>query len=274
MTAGVFDLTVTVNSLRDSPCRPATRRRVTVRSFQHEAHRRPEPQRRLGQDDPRDQPGELLCLTPATPVLMDFDPQGSSMRWVKKRQPTQPPIHVIAAFEKDSRTTRAFQLRVPEERHMSSSTRRPRSNRARCRKSPRSRQDPRAGAALGHRHPHLLTRHPRPAAGGEDPPRGRPHRGDRQSHPAQYPHLSVADPVSADARHSHRRDHPRLAELRPRRGAWHRRARDEELHRAGGRRAVAAAGGVAGALARRSRPESPPQSAPPPPVTVDATTTS
>jgi chromosome partitioning protein len=47
-------------------------------------------------------------------VLMDFDPQGSSLRWVKKRQPTQPPIHVIAAFEKDSRTTRSFQLRVPE----------------------------------------------------------------------------------------------------------------------------------------------------------------
>lgn len=49
-----------------------------------------------------------------TPVLMDFDPQGSSLRWVKKRQPPQPPIHVIAAFEKDSRTTRAFQLRVPD----------------------------------------------------------------------------------------------------------------------------------------------------------------
>ena len=47
------------------------------------------------------------------PVLMDFDPQGSSLRWAKKRQPTQAPIHVIAAFEKDSRTTRAFQLRVP-----------------------------------------------------------------------------------------------------------------------------------------------------------------
>ena len=49
-----------------------------------------------------------------SPVLMDFDPQGSSLRWVKKRQPTQPPIHVIAAFEKDSCTTRAFQLRVPD----------------------------------------------------------------------------------------------------------------------------------------------------------------
>ncbi|MBV8340861.1 MAG: ParA family protein [Gammaproteobacteria bacterium] len=50
-----------------------------------------------------------------TPVLMDFDPQGSSLRWVKKRKPIQPPIHAIAAFEKDTRTTRAFQLRVPEE---------------------------------------------------------------------------------------------------------------------------------------------------------------
>ena len=49
-----------------------------------------------------------------TPVLIDFDPQGSSMRWVKKRQATQAPIHAIPAFEKDSRTTRAFQLRVPD----------------------------------------------------------------------------------------------------------------------------------------------------------------
>ncbi|HEX4647783.1 MAG TPA: ParA family protein [Steroidobacteraceae bacterium] len=49
-----------------------------------------------------------------TPVLMDFDPQGSSLRWVRKRRPAQPPILVIAAFEKDSRTTRAFQLRVPD----------------------------------------------------------------------------------------------------------------------------------------------------------------
>src|SRR5690242_16970965 len=44
------------------------------------------------------------------PVLMDFDPQGSSVRWVKKRKPTQAPVHAIAAFEKDNRTTRAFQL--------------------------------------------------------------------------------------------------------------------------------------------------------------------
>jgi chromosome partitioning protein len=49
------------------------------------------------------------------PVLMDFDPQGSSLRWVKKRMPSQAPIHAIAAFEKDNRTTRAFQLRVPDD---------------------------------------------------------------------------------------------------------------------------------------------------------------
>ena len=49
-----------------------------------------------------------------TPVLMDFDPQGSSLRWVRKRQPSQPPIHVIAAIENDTRTTRAFHLRPPD----------------------------------------------------------------------------------------------------------------------------------------------------------------
>ncbi|MBV8853987.1 MAG: AAA family ATPase, partial [Sinobacteraceae bacterium] len=48
------------------------------------------------------------------PVLMDYDPQGSSLRWAKKRQAAQPPIHVIAAFQKDTRTTRAFQLRIPD----------------------------------------------------------------------------------------------------------------------------------------------------------------
>jgi chromosome partitioning protein len=49
------------------------------------------------------------------PVLMDYDPQGSSVRWVKKRQPSQPMIRAIAAYEKDSRTTRAFQLRIPDD---------------------------------------------------------------------------------------------------------------------------------------------------------------
>ena len=48
------------------------------------------------------------------PVLMDLDPQGSSLRWVKKRQPTQPWVYAIAAFEHDGRMTRSFQLRPPE----------------------------------------------------------------------------------------------------------------------------------------------------------------
>ena len=48
------------------------------------------------------------------PVLIDFDPQGSSVRWVRKRKPAQAPIQVIAGFEKDTRTTRAFHLRPPD----------------------------------------------------------------------------------------------------------------------------------------------------------------
>ena len=31
------------------------------------------------------------------PVLMDFDPQGSSVRWVKKRKPTHAPMPLQAA---------------------------------------------------------------------------------------------------------------------------------------------------------------------------------
>ncbi len=47
------------------------------------------------------------------PLLMDNDPQGSSTRWLKKRTPEQPLIHGVAAFERNSRMTRSFQLRVP-----------------------------------------------------------------------------------------------------------------------------------------------------------------
>ncbi|MEZ5500607.1 MAG: ParA family protein [Steroidobacteraceae bacterium] len=47
-------------------------------------------------------------------VLMDYDPQGSALRWIKKRPPQQMPIHHIAAFEQDGRTTRAWQLRIPD----------------------------------------------------------------------------------------------------------------------------------------------------------------
>jgi chromosome partitioning protein len=47
------------------------------------------------------------------PLLLDSDPQGSSIRWLKKRKPEQPFIHGVAAFQPNSRMTRAWQLRVP-----------------------------------------------------------------------------------------------------------------------------------------------------------------
>ena len=79
----------------------------------HAAHRRPEPQGGSGKTTLAINLASYFASRQQKPVLMDFDPQGSSLRWVKKRQAAQPPIQVIAAFEKDSRTTRAFQLRVP-----------------------------------------------------------------------------------------------------------------------------------------------------------------
>ncbi len=47
------------------------------------------------------------------PVLMDYDPQASSTRWLKKRSAPQPLIHGIAAYDRNARTTRSFQLRAP-----------------------------------------------------------------------------------------------------------------------------------------------------------------
>lgn len=47
------------------------------------------------------------------PTLMDLDPQGSSMRWLRKRPEEHPAIHGIAAFEKSSAVTRSWQLRIP-----------------------------------------------------------------------------------------------------------------------------------------------------------------
>ena len=47
------------------------------------------------------------------PVLMDFDPQGSSTRWLERRSPQQPPIHGIAAYAPTIGMTRSFQLRIP-----------------------------------------------------------------------------------------------------------------------------------------------------------------
>jgi len=53
------------------------------------------------------------------PLLQDDDPQDSSTRWLKKRQPEQAFIHGVAAFERNARVTRAFQMRVPADaRHV------------------------------------------------------------------------------------------------------------------------------------------------------------
>ena len=53
------------------------------------------------------------CRSPV--ALMDFDPQGSTMRWLKVRPANAPPIHGIAAYSLRGSMTRSWQLRVPAE---------------------------------------------------------------------------------------------------------------------------------------------------------------
>jgi chromosome partitioning protein len=47
------------------------------------------------------------------PTLMDLDAQGSSTRWLSKRAKGQPAIHGIAGYERNSRVTRSFAMRLP-----------------------------------------------------------------------------------------------------------------------------------------------------------------
>ena len=47
------------------------------------------------------------------PAIMDCDPQGSTMSWLERREPSSAPIHGIAAFKKSMQATRSWQLRVP-----------------------------------------------------------------------------------------------------------------------------------------------------------------
>jgi chromosome partitioning protein len=49
------------------------------------------------------------------PAVMDYDPQGSTMRWIGKRCGSQPAIHGIAAYKNSMQATRSWQLRVPLE---------------------------------------------------------------------------------------------------------------------------------------------------------------
>lgn len=47
------------------------------------------------------------------PLLIDYDNQGSSARWVEKRPGHLPPVRGLAAFKKDLRITRSWQLHIP-----------------------------------------------------------------------------------------------------------------------------------------------------------------
>ncbi|HEX2585850.1 MAG TPA: ParA family protein [Steroidobacteraceae bacterium] len=49
------------------------------------------------------------------PTVMDLDPQGSSIRWVNKRDPGIATVHGIAGFEKKAGVTRSFALRIPQD---------------------------------------------------------------------------------------------------------------------------------------------------------------
>jgi chromosome partitioning protein len=55
-----------------------------------------------------------LAINLAATLLIDRDPQGSATRWLRKRRAPQPAITGIATFEHDARTTRSWQMRVPE----------------------------------------------------------------------------------------------------------------------------------------------------------------
>jgi chromosome partitioning protein len=55
------------------------------------------------------------AVTGTGAALMDLDPQGSSIRWLRKRPSEQTSIHGIAAFERSTSVTRSWQLRVPAE---------------------------------------------------------------------------------------------------------------------------------------------------------------
>jgi chromosome partitioning protein len=48
-------------------------------------------------------------------AIMDFDPQGSALRWLRQRPGNVPPIHGIAGYAVDAGATRSWQLRVPRQ---------------------------------------------------------------------------------------------------------------------------------------------------------------
>jgi chromosome partitioning protein len=51
----------------------------------------------------------------ARPAIMDYDPQGSTMAWLRRRPADLPEIHGIAAYKRTMAATRSWQLRIPSE---------------------------------------------------------------------------------------------------------------------------------------------------------------
>ncbi|MEM6514286.1 MAG: P-loop NTPase [Pseudomonadota bacterium] len=51
----------------------------------------------------------------ATPTIMDFDPQGSSVGWLDRRSDTLPTVNGIAAYKNSMQATRSWQLRLPSD---------------------------------------------------------------------------------------------------------------------------------------------------------------
>ena len=49
------------------------------------------------------------------PAIMDYDPQGSTTAWLRRRSGELPTIHGIAAYKKSMHATRSWQLRVPDD---------------------------------------------------------------------------------------------------------------------------------------------------------------
>ncbi|MDH3338004.1 MAG: AAA family ATPase [Gammaproteobacteria bacterium] len=49
------------------------------------------------------------------PAIMDYDPQGSTTAWLRRRPSELPAIHGIAAYKKSMHATRSWQLRVPDD---------------------------------------------------------------------------------------------------------------------------------------------------------------
>ncbi|WP_455204313.1 nucleotide-binding protein [Kaarinaea lacus] len=49
------------------------------------------------------------------PALLDYDPQGSALNWLRTRSTDNPKIHGVEAHKKNMAVTRSWQMRMPKE---------------------------------------------------------------------------------------------------------------------------------------------------------------